>query len=53
MFISNSRPSFHLWGIENLVKNRKVPKYYKTDCRFTVVSYEGIQLNWWYYDTQK
>ena len=33
MFISNNRASFHLWGKENLVKHRKVSKYYETDCR--------------------
>ena len=27
MFISNNRPSFHLWWNENLVKHRKVSKY--------------------------
>ena len=32
MFISNNRPSFHLWWKENLVKHRKVWKYYETDC---------------------
>ena len=33
MFISNNRPSFHLWWKENLAKHRKVSKYYETDCR--------------------
>ena len=32
MFISNIRPSFHLWRKENLVKHQKVSKYYETDC---------------------
>ena len=32
MFISNNRLSFHLWRKENLVKHRKVSKYYETDC---------------------
>ena len=32
MFISNNRPSIHLWLKENLVKDRKVSKYYETDC---------------------
>ena len=32
MFMSNNRPSFHLWWKENLVKHRKVSKYYETDC---------------------
>ena len=32
MFISNNRPSLHLWLKENLVKHRKVWKYYETDC---------------------
>ena len=31
MFISNNCTLFHLWGEENLVKHRKVPKYYETD----------------------
>ena len=35
MFISNNRPSFHLWWKENLVKDRKVSKYYETDCSFS------------------
>ena len=32
MFMSNNRPSFHLWWKENLVKHWKVSKYYETDC---------------------
>ena len=32
MFVSNNRPSFHLWWKENLVKHQKVSKYYETDC---------------------
>ena len=32
MFISNNRPSFHLWWKENLVKHQKVSKCCKTDC---------------------
>ena len=32
MLISNNCPSFHLWWKENLVKHRKVSKYYETDC---------------------
>ena len=31
MFISNICPSFHLWWQKNLVKHRKVSKYYDTD----------------------
>ena len=31
-FISNNRPSFHLWCKENLVKHQKVSKYYENDC---------------------
>ena len=31
MFLSNNGPSFHLWSKENLVKHRKVSKYYETD----------------------
>ena len=34
--ISNNRPSFHMWGKENLVKDRKVSKYYETDCSITM-----------------
>ena len=34
MCISNNRPSFHLWWKENLVKHRKVSKYYETDCGY-------------------
>ena len=34
MFIGNNRTSFHLWRKENVVKHRKVSKYYETDCRF-------------------
>ena len=33
MFISNNRTSFYLWVKENLVKHRKVSKYYEIDCR--------------------
>ena len=32
MFITNNRPSFHLWGKENLVKHQKLSKYYENDC---------------------
>ena len=32
MFISNNRASFHLWRKENLVKQKKVSKYYENDC---------------------
>ena len=31
IFISNNRPSFHLWWKENLVRHRKVSKYYETE----------------------
>ena len=34
MFISNNRPSFYLWGKENLVKHQKVSKYYENNCGF-------------------
>ena len=34
MCISNNRPSFPLWWKENLVKHRKVSKYYETDCGY-------------------
>ena len=34
MFISNNGASFQLWWKENLVKHRKVSKYYETDCGF-------------------
>ena len=33
MFVSNNRPSFHLWWKENLVNHWKVSKYYETGCR--------------------
>ena len=33
MLVSNNRPLFHLWSKKNLVKHRKVSKYYETDCR--------------------
>ena len=33
MFISNYQPTFHLWWKKNLVKHRKVLKYYETNCR--------------------
>ena len=39
MFISNSRPSFHLWWKKNSVKHWKVSKYYETDCRIKDVVY--------------
>ena len=29
---------FHIWWEENLVKHRKVSKYYETDCRFSNIS---------------
>ena len=32
MFIRNKCPSFHLSWKENLVKHRKVSRYYETDC---------------------
>ena len=32
IFITNNRVSFHLWWNENLVKHRKVSKYYNHDC---------------------
>ena len=44
MFISNNRPSFHLWGKENLVKHQKVSKYYENDCRYTK-QYRSNQVN--------
>ena len=31
MFLSNNLPSFQLWWKQNLVKDRKVSKYYETD----------------------
>ena len=33
MFLSNNRPSFHLWWKGNLGKHREVSKYFKTNCR--------------------
>ena len=44
MFISNNRPSFHLWWKENLVKHQKVSKYYETDCRLGL----NIDLTYFY-----
>ena len=32
ILLLNNRQSFHLWRMENLVKHRKIPKYYETDC---------------------
>ena len=32
MLISNNRASFHLWWRENLLKHRKVSKYYEKHC---------------------
>ena len=32
MFIRNTRSSFHWWRQSNLVKHRKVSRYYETDC---------------------
>ena len=29
--MNNNRPSFHLWRRENLVKHKKVSKYYEKD----------------------
>ena len=47
MFISNNHPSFHLWWKENLVKHRKVSKYYETDCRafFIICHISPTKLN--------
>ena len=33
MFLSNNRPSFHLWWKGNLGKHSKVSKYFKTNSR--------------------
>ena len=47
MFVSNNRPSFHLWWKENLVKHWKVSKYYETDCRSRhVVNIRTVSV-WW------
>ena len=32
ILISNNRPSFHLWWMENLGKLQQVLKYYEKDC---------------------
>ena len=32
ILLLNNRQSFHLWRMGNLVKHRKVSKYYETDC---------------------
>ena len=31
MFVSNKRAWFHLWRKENLVKHKKLSKYYEND----------------------
>ena len=51
MFISNNRPSFHLWWKENLVKHQKVSTYYETDSSFVILysthrSLKTISCNW-------
>ena len=33
IFISNNRPSFHLWCKQNLVERPQVSKYDEADCR--------------------
>ena len=43
MFISNSRQLFHLWWKENLVKDRKVSKYYETNCRPNFIKYRNYK----------
>ena len=35
MFISNNRPSFHLWLKQNLVKYQEVSKYDENDCNIS------------------
>ena len=42
LYISNNRPSLHLWWKENLVKHRKVSKYCETDCRLIHVVPETL-----------
>ena len=37
ILISNNHPSFHSWWKENLVKHRKVSKYYETDCLQNII----------------
>ena len=37
MFISNNRPSFHLWWKKNLGKHQKVLKYYENDCSLNLI----------------
>ena len=32
MFITNNHNSFYLWSKKNLVKHKKVSKYYDQDC---------------------
>ena len=39
MLISNNHPSIHLWWKENLVKHRKLSKYYETDCKTGLFTY--------------
>ena len=42
IYIRNNRTSFHLWWKENLVKYRKVSKYYETDCSSNFHNHELI-----------
>ena len=39
MFVSNKRTLSYLWWKENLVKHRRVSKYYKNDCLQNFLSY--------------
>ena len=47
MFVSNNRPSFHLWWKKNLVKHRKVSKYYEADCSNFILFF--INQKWFYF----
>ena len=53
MFISNNRPSLHLRRKENLVKYRKVLKYYETDCSSYTKATILLDPKNWYVEFQQ
>ena len=44
MFMSNSRTLFHLRCRENLVKHRRVSRYYEADCRLLVRGFQEAHI---------
>ena len=38
MFITYNPASFHLWSKENIIKHKKVSKYYEHDCKLPLVT---------------